>query len=340
MLPAWTPLALAGAAIVGIAAVVLVLALLLQPKRPPQITAFTVDKAQVAQGDDIALSWTVQDASNLSLSVNSKSVIDRISTETTGLTLDTSGLSGNVVLELVGENGSQFASAVQTITVYQPIGDISFTSQPSQLVRYVVQNLTVDWSAPGAIKTRLTGLETFTNTPLQSEYSAQGNISGLVGIPDQALHLILYAEDSAGNQQQKALDVPVIDPECLPAGPPVTLYNGPDARYQVVGTVPAGAAVVVDAQDGSGQWLRARLQGGLSGWGIRSEFACAQTFNTANLVKELNAPTLPPATLTPVPSVTPTTRPVTATRAATLAPSASQQAQLQSEATAQPTAAG
>ncbi len=72
MLPAWTPLALAGAAVVGIIAVALVLAVLLQPVRPPQITAFTVNKAQVAQGEDIALSWAVTDASNLSLSVNSK----------------------------------------------------------------------------------------------------------------------------------------------------------------------------------------------------------------------------------------------------------------------------
>jgi hypothetical protein len=256
------------------------------------------------------------------------------------LTLDTSGLSGNVVLELVGENGTQKTSAVQTITVYQPISEITFKSTPAQLVRYVVQNLTLDWSAPGAIKTRLSGLETFTNTPIQPEYGAQGNLTGLVGIPDQALHLVLYAEDSAGNQQQQVLDIPVVNPECLPAGPPVTLYNGPDVRYQVVGTVPSGAVVIVDAQDGSGQWLRARLQGGLSGWGIRSEFACAQTFNTADLVKELNAPTLPPPTLTLVPSPSPTTRPVTAAPAATLTPNASRQPAQQAAPTSQPTASG
>jgi len=91
-----------------------------------------------------------------------------------------------------------------------------------------------------------------------------------------------------------------------------------------------------------GQWLRARLQGGLSGWGIRSEFACAQTFNTADLVKELNAPTLPPATLTLVPSVTPTVRPATATPLADRTPttSASRQAQVQFVTTSQPTASG
>ncbi len=340
LLPSWTPLALASAALVGIVAVILVLAFLFRPVRPPKITAFTVNKAQVAQGEDISLSWVVEDASNLSLSVNSKTVIDRISTETTGLTLDTSGLSGNVVLELVGENGNQMASAVQTITVYQPLGQITFQSTPNQLVRYVVQNLSITWNVPGAVKTRLSGLETFTNTSLQPEYTAQETLTGLAGIPDQALHLVLYAEDSAGNQQQQTLDIPVVNPECLPAGPPVTLYNGPDVRYQVVGTVPAGAAVVVDAQDGSGQWLRARLQGGLSGWGIRSEFACAQTFNTADLVKELNVPTLPAATLTPVPSRSPTARPSTNIPIVTLTPNGSGQTNPQVVPTSQPTASG
>lgn len=310
-LPSWTPLALAGAALVAVVVMLLTLVFLFRPVRPPQITAFNVNTVQVAQGEDISLSWAVADVSNLSLSVNSKVVIERISPETTGITLDTSGLTGNVMLELVAENGTQRVAAAQTITVYQPLGQISFTASPPQLVRFVVQNLNLTWSVPGAVNTRISGLEAFTNAAQQPEYGAQGSITGLAGIPDQPLRLVLFAEDAAGNQQQQALDIPVINPECLPAGPPVTLFTGPDARYQVVGTVPSGAAVVVDAQDGSGQWLRAQLRGGVSGWGVRSQFACAQTFNPADLVKELNVPTLPPPTL--LPSRTPTVRPVTPT---------------------------
>jgi len=336
-LPSWTPLALAGAAVVAVLLVVLLLAFLFRPVRPPQITAFNVNTAQVAQGEDVGLSWTVSDVSNLSLSVNSRVVIERISAETTGITLDTSGLVGNVVLELVAENGTQRTSAAQTLTVYQPLGTISLIAEPSQLVRYVVQNLSISWSAPGAVTTRLTGLEAFTNSALQSEFGAQGNITGLAGIADQPIRLVLFAEDSAGNQQEQALDIPVVNPECLPAGPPVTLYDGPDARYQVVGTIPSGVSVVVDAQDGSGQWLRARLQGGVSGWGVRSQFACAQTFNPADLVKELNVPALPPATPTVQPTLTPTLRPVTAAPAVTLTSSTLPQ---QSTPTVQPTAAG
>ena len=216
----------------------------------------------------------------LSLLIDGKSVIERIGSETTGLTLDTSGLSGDVVLSLIATNGGLQTSAEQQLYVYVPLGAGSFATTPAQLVRYVVQNLTVSWNIPGAVKTRISGLEGFMNTTgLNTEYGAEATMTNLVGIPSNPLRLVLVAEDEAGNMREQTLDVPVINPECLPAGPPVTLYAGPDARYQVVGTVPAGGMVVVDAQDGSGQWLRAQLTGGLSGRvGFRSSNGEGTTF--------------------------------------------------------------
>jgi len=342
MLPSWTPLALAGTALGGLLVVIALLVVLLQPPRPPQIESFTVNPTQVAQGETIALNWTARDVNNLSLLIDGKSVIERIGSETTGLTLDTSGLSGDVVLSLIATNGGLQTSAEQQLYVYVPLGAGSFATTPAQLVRYVVQNLTVSWNIPGAVKTRISGLEGFMNTTgLNTEYGAEATMTNLVGIPSNPLRLVLVAEDEAGNMREQTLDVPVINPECLPAGPPVTLYAGPDARYQVVGTVPAGGMVVVDAQDGSGQWLRAQLTGGLSGWGVRSEFACARTFNTADLVKELNVPALPPDTATP--TVTPTARAVTATPVVTLTPAGgapSTSAQQQAAPAATATASG
>jgi FHA domain len=341
MLPSWTPLALAGGGIVGLLLLVLVVATLLQPTPPPHISAFSISSAQVAQGEAINLNWAAQDVSSLSLKLNGNTVIERIGTETTGLTLDTSGLTGTVLLELVGHNGNRQTAASQTVYVYVPLGAGSFSANPTQLVRYVVQNLTISWNIPGAVKTRLSGLEKFTTTPVSAEYGSEANVSGLVGIPSEPLRLTLYAEDEAGNQQEQTLDVAVINPECSPAGPPVTLYSGPDARFQVVGTVPTAGMVVVDAQDGSGGWLRVQLSGGISGWGVRSQLACAQTFNPADLVKELNVPTLPPPTITPVPSPTLTARSVTVTPFVTLTPNPSQKLPVQPLSTQPvPTAAG
>ncbi len=309
MLPVWMPFAIGAAVIVvGLLAVV-ALAVLLRTPPAPQITHFEVNTTQVAQGQPIALAWAATNVNSFSISMNGTPAVSNLSADTSGVTLDTKGLTGQIVIGLIGQNQGGTTTASQTVNVYPPLGEFQLTVQPSQLVRYVVQSLSVQWSVPGAVKTHLAGLETFSNTPIESDYGSDGTIDKLAGIPSDTLHLTLSAQDVAGNMQQQTYDVPVIDPECLPAGQSVTLYAGPDVRYQVVGTVPAGVIVVVNAQDGSGNWLRAQLAGNQSGWGVRSEFSCAQTFNVGDLVKEVNVATLPPPTVTPIPTTTSTPKP-------------------------------
>ncbi len=306
MLPIWMPFALAiGAVAVALLALVVLVAIL-RPPPLPQITLFQVNTTQIAQGQILSLNWAATDVTAFTVSVNGTPAVSDLSAETSGVNLDTAGLSGSITVALSGTNRGGAANASQTVLVYQSLGDFRMTIEPSQLVRYVVQNLNLNWTVPGAVKTHISGLEFFSNTPIVSDYSGDGTISQLAGIPSDTLHVILSAQDEVGNTRDQTYDVPVIDPECVPAGQTVTLYAGPDVRYQVVGTVPSGAIVVVNAQDGSGQWLRARLEGDLSGWGVRSEFSCAQTFNVGDLVKELNVPTLPPPTETPTPTMTPT----------------------------------
>jgi FHA domain-containing protein len=315
MLPGWVPLVLiAIIAAIGIIAVIALL-MLIQVPPAPQITHFAVNTTQIAEGQSLALNWSATDASAFTVSVNGTPIVSGLGSETSGVDLDTTGLTGSVVIALSSANRGGETLASQTVFVYQPLGEFRLTVEPPQLVRYVVQNLSVTWNVPGAVKTHISGLESFSSTLIESDYGGSGDITRLAGIPSDTLHLTLSAEDEAGNMRDQTYDVPVIDPECLPVGQSVTLYAGPDVRYQVVGTVPSGAFVVVDAQDGSGQWLRARLPGSLSGWGVRSEFSCAQTFNVGDLVKELNVSTLPPATET----LTPTTIP-TATLAPTIRP--------------------
>ncbi len=152
--------------------------------------------------------------------------------------------------------------------------------------------------------TRIGGLETFTNTPTDATYGPDGNLNGIVGIATDFLLLTLYAEDEVGNMNQQTLEIPVINPECVPAGNAVTLYAGPDVRHQVVSTVTAGAFVVVDARDTSGNWVRVQLPGGLHGWGQVSEFTCAQNFAVSNLYTEVVVPTVPPPTITPTATAT------------------------------------
>jgi hypothetical protein len=313
MLPSWTPYALAGGVLVGLILLALAAVLLLQPAKTPVISSFQVNSTQVAQGQSIVLNWAATDVSEYRLSLNGTPV-SQMSKDTPGVNLDTKDLSGNVVLSLIALNGGQQTTAQQTVYVYRPLGEFVFTAEPAQLVRYVVQNLTVTWSVPNAVSSHLSGLETFSNTPTNDNYGADGTISGIVGIPSQTVKLVLSAQDEAGNIQEKTLEIPVINPECVPASTstPVTLYSGPDSRNQVVSTIQPGAIVVVDAQDSTGGWLRVQLPGGLSGWGAVAEFTCAQNFKVSDLYKELAVPTVPPATLPPSATPSPTPPPTRA----------------------------
>lgn len=333
MLPSWTPLALAGGAVLLLALLVLAALLLFQPVKTPVITIFQANSTQVAQGQPIILNWAATDVDEYRLNLNGTPVLSQMGKDTPGVNLDTKDLVGNVVLSLLALNGGQQASADQTVFVYRPLGEIVFTAEPAQLVRYVVQNLTVTWSVPGAVTSHLSGLESFSNTPTESSYGAEGTLSGIVGIPSQPLTLILSVQDEVGNRQEKTLDIPVINPECTPASQIVTLYAGPDPRHQVVSTVQPGAIVVVDAQDSTGGWLRVQLPGGLFGWGAVSEFTCAQNFKVGDLYKELVVPTVPPPTLPP--TFTPTS---TATATRPLPPTATPRANAGAPGT--PTASG
>ncbi len=318
-LPSWTPFALAGAAVVGLVLLALAALLLFQPVKTPVIAVFQVNSTQIAQGQPLVLNWAATDVSEYSLSLNGTPVLSQMNKDTPGVNLDTKELTGNVVLLLQALNGGQQTSASQTVYIYRPLGDVIFTAEPAQLVRNVVQNLTISWNAPGAVTTRISGLENFSNTPTDATYGPDGNLQGLVGIPLQPVKLVLSAQDEAGNTLEKTLDIPIINPECMPAAAIVTLYGGPDPRHQVVSTVQPGAIVVVDAQDSSGAWLRVQLPGGLFGWGAVSEFSCAQNFKVSDLYKELGVPTVPPPTQLPSPTAT-ATRPPTRTPSATNTP--------------------
>lgn len=315
-LPAWTPFALVGGLGLLLVAVVMVgLLLASRPLPEPRILRFELSSTLVARGDTVNLSWAALDASALSLSVNGTPVLENAGAQTGGVPLKTDNLIGEVSLALAGTNGERQAVATQTLRVYEPLGEGLFTASPDELVRYVVQSLDISWDIPGAVKTRLAGLEAFSNAPVEAGYGQQAALS-VSGIPSQPFTLTLWAEDEVGNVREQTLNIQVVNPECAPIQEAVTLYTGPDARHQVVGTVPAGASVIVNAQDSSGRWLRVQLPGSLSGWGDRAAFVCAPIFNPDNLYKEVNVPPLPPPTPTPTrtpvptPARAPTTTPV------------------------------
>lgn len=324
-LPRWTPLVFIG--VVGAMVLVLVatlVLLMLRPSPQPNFASFTLNSTQVARGEPLAVYWQATDIVDYQLSINGTPVRSESDPMATAfLDVDTSAYSGEVLLRLEGSYGDLQTNREASVHIYEPITGIqSFTITPAQLVRYVVDSISIQWNVPGAIHTQLLGLENFTDMALEAD-GPVGSFEGIAGIARDPITVRLIARDEVGNNYEQSMTINVVNPECTPAGEGVTLHAGPDVLHQVIGTVPQGDPVVVDAQDVTGEWLRVILPGQQTGWGLRADLVCAGNFDPANLYKEVNVPPVPPtstATATPVPTSTATPTVVPASVTPTLTP--------------------
>jgi hypothetical protein len=312
VLPGW---ALAASAVtlsvVGLIIVVILFALLRTPPANPRFTDFSIDKTELARGDVLELKWQAEDVTGLRLLVDGTPVAT-LEPQLANYSLNTDSFSGPISLQLEAWNGDQRDTRSVQVLVYEPMHVERFDATPQEMVRYVVQGLNLVWDVPGATRTRVTGLEDFTSTVIAAD-GPSGNFPDIPGIPLEPLIITLMGEDNYGNVLEHSLTVNLVNPECSPSSGPVQLYVGPGVVYQVVGTIPADATVVVDARDTSGGWLRVTGLSGLgSAWASSVAFNCATNFNVNDLRIETNVPTpapTPTATLTPLPTFTPTLTP-------------------------------
>ncbi len=307
-LPGWSPLALlaAGAALLALVAVA---ALAFGgPSPAPVIAGAQLSSTLVGRGTPVSVSWQATDAAEVRLLVNGTPVFASADPADTSVRLDTSGLFGPVSVIVEAVNQGQTSAQALTVEVYEPLRLERFSAAPQQLLRALVQPLTVEWEVAGAVASSVAAPDFFTPNLLES--AGTGGKFELVGIPLASFPLLLVARDAAGGTLEQTLIVTVANPSCA-ASRPLELRAGPDPAHQVVGTVPANVAVAVDGRDPAGRWLRVPdLGGGVAGWGQRDLFVCAG-FNPDNLRVEMNLPPTPtpPPTVTPLPTLTPTPAP-------------------------------
>ena len=296
-LPRWAPVAILGSvAALIIALLAIILLVNNRPAMPPAITSFTLSSSGPVQGEPLTVQWEAENAERVVLTLNGTTIFQDEGDEITdSFIIDTTELSGPISIGLTVENAGGTDGETQVVDVVRPLRIEQFAVTPSELVRNVVQTLTIQWNVPGATQTRLIGLEAFTTAQIQPSYGADGSIGDIVGIPNTPLTLTLHAEDAQGRAAEQTILVEIVDPFCAPSSEAVTLYAEPRADSQVIGTVPNGSTVIVDAQDETSQWLRVVLAGGLQGWGPRNAFRCADNFRVENLRQVLIVPTVAPA---------------------------------------------
>jgi hypothetical protein len=302
LLPTWGVLSIGGILASVVLIVLLLITGILNPPNP-QIIQFNVNQERLAEGDPLILTWETRDAAALKILVNNTEIPGPVP-DATRFEIPTSGISGEVTIELIAENRGREARVSRAVFIYVPMNVKVFTVEPTEMVYNIVTTLTIIWDVPGAVKTTLSGLEPFTNAAaIQNTYEASGTLAGIGGIATAPLTIILRAEDEVGNILEESINIALIDPVCT-ANVETTLHEGPDVRYQTVGTLQTGVNVVVNAQSGDGDWLRVLLAGDVPAWGQLSAFTCADTFAPADLRTELNVPPLPTLVPTAAPTAT------------------------------------
>jgi len=309
-LPRWTAYVLLGLSLMTTAIIFFGLLLLLRPAPPPAIDSFNAGSTRVAQGTPIELTWSLRDANDLRLLVDGREIAV-LDPTTTSAQLNTGNYTGTIDVRLLASNGSGQAEASTRIEIYQPLAIEYFTINPQPLMRYVVQPVTISWSASSAAITQLNGIEALSTTPIDPVYGPAATIMVLGHVRDEPVTLELFAQSADGASIRQAQTIETIDPLCLTLSE-VRLHDGPSTANQVISTVQANTTLVATARDLGGGWLRLRLPAGTFGWGEREAFLCAPEFNPDDLIIDASAPTPPPS---PTPSATapPTTTPLITT---------------------------
>lgn len=298
-IPTWGAIAAAGITLsILIIGLLAVLGVLNPPE--PDITSLTVSSDQVAQGEPLTVFIETENTDSYDVLVNQFSIQNDVSGDIDSWEIDTSELDGNIEIMVIARNGERSIRDSVSSYVYVPIAINTFEVSPNPLIANTVNTLTISWDVAGAALVQISGLNDFTNNLIQSstEYGAVHTLEGIGGIPTESLNLTLYAEDQSGESIETSLFVPLVDPVCTTISE-VALNEGPDTRYQQVGTIPNATSVVVLAQDADAAWLRVRLPEDIRGWSPREAFTCAENFDLADLRTEINVPDLPTPTSVP-----------------------------------------
>ncbi|MDX2137783.1 MAG: FHA domain-containing protein [Chloroflexota bacterium] len=308
-LPSWAP-AVAIAGIGGLVLLALVLAVLIFSRTsaaPPVIESFTVSSSQIVRGDDLIVNWEVDRADSVTVLTNGvpRQTLDASATSSLFSTDDIP--TGPVEITLRVTNGAGTTEAVQTVEIISVLRVESFSIQPQQLIRNVLQPVTINWLVSGAANTRLDiPASVQFSPPLAPAYGASNTLNVAALVTDN-FTMVLTAQDAAGDRITQSLAVTVTEPRCSVTTSNAAVYAVPDGSSQVIGTLRAGVPSVVTARDNGTVWIKVTLENGREGWVARNLLTCESTFGPEQLrVENVPLPTLPPA-LPPTASLPQTT---------------------------------
>lgn len=313
-LPTWGALVLGALLLLALALVGAGVSGFFVAAQQPSIDRLTVNNGltEIASGTPIDISWEVRAARQIDVTINGQvTSLDEATVNSGFVQIPSTGLDGQVNIQITALNGHLRDSETRSITVYQPATIAAFDVAPESLFADVEQALTLTWEVANAQSVTITGLDSFLGAPLPP---LQGESLVVTGIPVAPFSVKLSITDERGLVTELERPVRVEPALCAPLQPDTRLYNLPDTRARVVSVLQGNGQAQASGIDQTRTWLRFRLPDGSQAWGQRSGFDCLGTFDVERLrLIEVAAPTptiAPPLTLIPqaTPTFTPTPR--------------------------------
>lgn len=275
------------AALATAIAILALAALLYQPPQPA-IASFSSSEPIVAQGAQVQLTWSAEQALSYVIEVN-RAPIAELPRAATSFTLDTSGYADAINIALIALNGTANDISSLRLEVYQPATVIVFEADKSALLRALPSELTINWRVEGAVVLDIALPEPF-ETLRETIAGDEGEIV-IAGAADADFQITLTIDDEIGNRTTRALPITIRDPECTPIRDTL-LYTGPDSRFERASYAVQNVSVLANGVNPAADWLQVELASGERGWGLLGNFRC-HGFNPAKL-KVISAIPPPP----------------------------------------------
>ena len=280
---------------------------------PPAISNFELSAAQVARGTPVALRWQADAADRFVIEVD-RIAIAELPADVSEFVFRTDQHIDPVEIALIAIQGEEKAIESRDLIVYQPVTNLSFFTNRSEMWRNVGERLVIEWQAEGAIRLDVKVPDEFEVIYDERGDDGKGRIV-LYGAPTMDFNLILNAEDELGYTVERRIDIRVLDPECTPVRD-TPVFAGPDARFPQTQVAIENVPVLVKGINEGKDWLQVELANGESGWGFRGGFFC-ESFDPDALRVITDVPHLPTESATPTLTATATSPAPTSTPSAT-----------------------
>ncbi len=294
----------------------------MQPPPPPEIISFDVDRTSISLGEQVVLSWSVQNADALTLITKTMRGQRQytLSPDMTGyaLTPDQTGIH-TLILEAHNGKARQSASAYVEVRPVVTL-EVSVPGSEDVLVRNVQHEVLIRWSVVGAreydggytVWLESSDVASVLHAP-PMPLTGEQRVTVIPAGEAETWAVTLYAEGWDQVLAHTTQALPVIYPVCELRTERAVVYSGPGETYpllmppQSVGEASGTISYSPIARDPSGAWLQVLVgvENPRMGWVQRADFVCAN-FDPARLVVSGNypPPPTPTQTLSPKPTAT------------------------------------